>query len=420
MSSSYDPTDDTANTILTGLLPILVVGLFNGFEDDKKKKFSFINIFDDIIIFGSIVVYPVITGAEWYQYFDKFNQIMFWICGIGITIAVICLYIIFLWKHYRNEKNLDGEEIDENEEKSRKEHLSIEIDDRGGINENEEKDETHDGGGINENEEKNRKENSSIEINEENKENEKKNNNNVRTIKVVWKWFWELINNRESLIYIIISILITSSYIGYCSLLTGDFDGVSFDHISNYCIQNFGFNKCKILNISNAVVFWFGAILIIYFSFKLLILRIKSNHFDKILKWLHIFIITVYPAIISGYLISTNSTTTKFAFGICSISFTRLVDHFADGPEKINTVISFYLNFDSTNNKGRIEKLTEEVEKLTKNIKKQMIEIKKEGKRKLSNEKIDLEDLTNEINRQIENMKKLKKVIKEHNTKKNI
>lgn len=35
--SLYDPTDDTIDTILTGLFPVLIIGLFNGFEDKKKK-----------------------------------------------------------------------------------------------------------------------------------------------------------------------------------------------------------------------------------------------------------------------------------------------------------------------------------------------------------------------------------------------
>ncbi|GET49918.1 hypothetical protein GLOIN_2v1778293 [Rhizophagus irregularis DAOM 181602=DAOM 197198] len=33
MSSTYNPTEETINSILTGLLPVLIVGLFNGFED---------------------------------------------------------------------------------------------------------------------------------------------------------------------------------------------------------------------------------------------------------------------------------------------------------------------------------------------------------------------------------------------------
>ncbi|CAG8562709.1 13925_t:CDS:2 [Cetraspora pellucida] len=49
---------------------------------------------------------------------------------------------------------------------------------------------------------------------------------------------------------------------------------------------------------------------------------------------------------IIGYLLSTNSTTTKIVFAICSISFSRLVEHFYDNePKKINTMISIYLNF---------------------------------------------------------------------------
>ena len=43
----YDPTNDTTNIIITGLLPLLLFGLYKGFENDKKQPFSLINIFDD-------------------------------------------------------------------------------------------------------------------------------------------------------------------------------------------------------------------------------------------------------------------------------------------------------------------------------------------------------------------------------------
>ncbi|RIA92342.1 hypothetical protein C1645_820860 [Glomus cerebriforme] len=196
-------------------------------------------------------------------------------------------------------------------------------------------------------------------------------------------------DNKLHLICLLILALTGSSYIGYSVLL---FNKAGYFEISDYFIKNFGFNRCKSLIISNIVVYFFGAITIICFfianvgrfnivkkfkakvigSFKIL-KRFNNNSFIKILRWIHIITLIVYPAIISGYLISTNSTITKVAFGICSISFTRLVEHFGDGPEKINTAISFYLNFDNANNKE-----------------------------------------------QIKNMKKLKKVIEEQTTKKNI
>ncbi|CAG8821460.1 21124_t:CDS:2, partial [Dentiscutata erythropus] len=46
------------------------------------------------------------------------------------------------------------------------------------------------------------------------------------------------------------------------------------------------------------------------------------------------FVLTIYPAVVSGYLLSTNSTTTKIAFLICSLSLSRLIDHFGDNEPK--------------------------------------------------------------------------------------
>ncbi|PKC01140.1 hypothetical protein RhiirA5_417741 [Rhizophagus irregularis] len=154
----------------------------------------------------------------------------------------------------------------------------------------------------------------------------------------------------------------------------------------------------------------------------------------KVLKWLHMISLTVYPAIISGYLFSDNPRTTKIAFGITSISFTRLVNHFGDKPEEINTAVSTYLNSEIlTENSESIEKLTEEVEKLTNNKEteepkneieaeeEQRIEISEQTDltekilRNLKKEIIEIKILKDKITGQLENMKKLKeeKIIKE-------
>ncbi|RGB27471.1 hypothetical protein C1646_769059 [Rhizophagus diaphanus] len=97
MTSTYNPTEETINSILTGLLPVLIVGLFNGFEDSKRKTLSVINIFDDFVIFASIVVYPLITAIEWYQYYSTIvsgylistspitTKIAFGICTLSFT-----------------------------------------------------------------------------------------------------------------------------------------------------------------------------------------------------------------------------------------------------------------------------------------------------------------------------------------------
>ncbi|CAG8713484.1 5275_t:CDS:2, partial [Dentiscutata erythropus] len=51
--------------------------------------------------------------------------------------------------------------------------------------------------------------------------------------------------------------------------------------------------------------------------------------------------------VVSGYLLSTSSLTTKLAFAICSTAVSRIVEHLGDNePEKVETtIISFYLNW---------------------------------------------------------------------------
>ncbi|CAB4431525.1 unnamed protein product [Rhizophagus irregularis] len=175
------------------------------------------------------------------------------------------------------------------------------------------------------------------------------------------------------------------SFAGYYYVIIGDLDidAKDINHISNYCTENFGVNKCNNLKIINrnvyvcSLVFSFLQLFYIIFKVKFLcflcekpendILR-RINRFTSILKHINIIIITVFPAIVSGYLISTNSITTKIAFGICTLSFTRLVNHFNEKPEKVNTLISFYLNGNDYKDKEQIEKLTEDMDELTKKL----------------------------------------------------
>ncbi|CAG8508540.1 4330_t:CDS:2 [Dentiscutata heterogama] len=64
-NNQYNPLNDTVNTVISGLLPGLIVGLFNGFESAKRRGFSSpINVFDDIIIFYSIIIYPLVSGLQ--------------------------------------------------------------------------------------------------------------------------------------------------------------------------------------------------------------------------------------------------------------------------------------------------------------------------------------------------------------------
>ncbi|KAF0555356.1 hypothetical protein F8M41_017447 [Gigaspora margarita] len=74
-SDQYNPLDDTINTVLPGLLPALIVGLFKGFEKAKRKGFSSpINVFDDFIIFYSITIYPLVSGIQCYNHVSQFCE----------------------------------------------------------------------------------------------------------------------------------------------------------------------------------------------------------------------------------------------------------------------------------------------------------------------------------------------------------
>ncbi|UZO17075.1 uncharacterized protein OCT59_008437 [Rhizophagus irregularis] len=287
MSSPYDPADDAINTVLSGLLPALIFGMFRGFESEKKKKISFINIFDDLIIFGSIVAFPMCTGFELYQYFNVKPNIYGILATLITAILGIFSYLLFLFP--RRQIN----------------NLNIKILDR-------------------------------------------------------------LCNPISSTYFFIVS-LVLSLYFGYfnLSLITTD-----------YCIINIGFSKCKTLKIMVSIILLYSIIVLLFHLSSHRVMNRKNTkvllRVLQVLKWLHMISLTVYPAIVSGYLLSDNPRTTKIAFGITSISFTRLANHFGDKPEEINTAISTYLNF-KYNNESQIksiEKLTEEVEKLTSKIKK--------------------------------------------------
>src|SRR6185369_13017455 len=102
-TTTYDPTDDTINTVITGLLPLLLIGLYKGFENEKKKPFSPINIFDDIIIFASIIIFPFITGIQGYSHFSEVNKQSFVMMYILAIVVGLFGYIVFIWIYSINE-----------------------------------------------------------------------------------------------------------------------------------------------------------------------------------------------------------------------------------------------------------------------------------------------------------------------------
>lgn len=205
------------------------------------------------------------------------------------------------------------------------------------------------------------------------------NQNRPKTKKNKDREWIEILNNPDYVICPFIYSLSLSSYFGYSTLPYN-----LFNVFSDYCNKNFGFS-CGFLKFSNIIVLIFGLVTTtVFLIISILIsLKVKTNllrviRVFRFFRWAHMILITVFPAIMSGYLLSTNPRTTKIAFGICIISFTRLVDHFGDKPEEVNTAISVYVNLRSDESQINIENLTEEVENLTSKIKKQMIEVKKQ------------------------------------------
>uniref|UniRef100_U9TQP7 Uncharacterized protein n=1 Tax=Rhizophagus irregularis (strain DAOM 181602 / DAOM 197198 / MUCL 43194) TaxID=747089 RepID=U9TQP7_RHIID len=98
MSSSYNPAEETINSILTGLLPVLIVGLFNGFED----------------------------AIDWYQYYSSYYKKTVIAYYTVIAILGIISYIRFLRVQYINEvkENENNKNVSLDEEET-------EIDERG-------------------------------------------------------------------------------------------------------------------------------------------------------------------------------------------------------------------------------------------------------------------------------------------------
>ncbi|CAG8781243.1 37143_t:CDS:2 [Gigaspora margarita] len=234
-SDQYNPLDDTINTVLPGLLPALIVGLFKGFEKAKRKGFSSpINVFDDFIIFYSITIYPLVSGIQWYSTYTRFGFFLI-IASITTLIRITTLYI----KAFINMR---------------------------------------------------------------------------RDIEYHYK---------KSVIYFSIYLL--------CFISLN-----SYNHVSQFCEDTFHLDNCRFLRTKISSAYGICGML---------------NLFTSIY---HFYIVKQFTAIhnrfkeipfIVGYILSNNTYTTKISFSICSIAFSRLIEHFGEDPEKINTVISYYLNY---------------------------------------------------------------------------
>ncbi|CAB4476386.1 hypothetical protein RhiirA1_452843 [Rhizophagus irregularis] len=402
----YNPAEETINSILTGLLPVLIFGLFNGFEDDKKKTISMINIFDDFVIFASITIYPLITVLEWYQYNNtEFSKIYLIIYYIILAIDGIISYSFFLFIRYKSE-NLHK--------------FSLFIRSKIGLKENENNEQKNEEKKKKIEEERNDETSISMDEENENKDNEGENNEDGNSIQHEEKKIsnQHILNIHKSLLsemLVIFFFMIPTviSMLGYNNFI-GDFEGndslTSLDK-NNYCTKNFGVNKCKSLRITNYIVYYcsigFHFLQLIYIKYytrkRLLKLQKRENKilrwFTSVLKHINIIILIVYPAIVSGYLISTNPITTKIAFGICTISFTRLVNHFNEKPENVNTLISFYLNSDNINNYTDKEQIEKDIEDLTKKLNDKIGDLKelKKGDGRTKDEKEYILNILNNL-----------------------
>ncbi|CAG8490988.1 4509_t:CDS:1 [Dentiscutata heterogama] len=332
-NNQYDPGNDAINTVIIGILPALVIVLFKGFKNEKRNPSSFINGFDDFIIMVSITINPSFSAFQWLSYDNK--------TVINMIFGYISLISFCLRSQHR---------------------------------------------------------------------------------------FFSLLNVKEatyfmiSFVYLLVALMSLVLMFGYSILVIGnDMDSVniiSFNYIGKLCANNFGTDKCQMLNILNYSVnctcFGINFLFFIYyfcsnrkmmkkieemnkkekFGWKTLINLVKKlikflkdtifncfkknknddqrkeefpwkkldylisvmnnktmNRLEGLIFFLNRVIsltLVIYPAILSGYLLSTNVTLTKIFFAICIISLSRLIEHFGDNePEKITTIISYYLNYNS-------------------------------------------------------------------------
>ncbi|CAG8651778.1 734_t:CDS:2 [Dentiscutata erythropus] len=121
--------------------------------------------------------------------------------------------------------------------------------------------------------------------------------------------------------------------------------------------------------------------------------------------------LVIYPAILSGYLISTNVTLTKIFFAICIISLSRLIEHFGDNePEKITTIISYYLNYNSNMHIRKL--LYDQLEDQKKQLEKIVDQVGFKSKEIINSVKNSLENQAKVISERKVEINEIKDVVK--------
>ncbi|CAG8497079.1 20352_t:CDS:2 [Gigaspora margarita] len=145
--------------------------------------------------------------------------------------------------------------------------------------------------------------------------------------------------------------------------------------------------------------------LVVMFGYSILVIGNNGNiGFDSIISFNHI-------AILSGYLLSTNSILTKILFALCIISLSRLIEHFGDNePEKVTTIISYYLNYNSNMHIRKL--LYDQLEDKKKQLEKIVDQVGFKNKEVINGVKNSLENQTKVISQQKFEINNIKDVVK--------
>ncbi|KAF0513394.1 hypothetical protein F8M41_017808 [Gigaspora margarita] len=400
MSSNYqyDPGNDAINTVIIGILPALVVVLFKGFKNEKRNPSSFINGFDDFIILFSITINPSISAFQWassnnratinlitgYISFISFclrsqprlfsllkvkETTYFMISFVNLLVALTSLVVMFGYSILviGNNGNIGFDSIISFN------HIGKICADNFGIDKcqvlsilNYSVNCTCFG------------------INflifiyyfYSNRKMMKK----IEEMKKKEKFGWEfLINHVKKLIK-----FLKGLFINYFKKNKNDaqkkevFPWKKLDYLISV-MNN------KTMNLLEGLIFFF-------------------NHIIS-------FILVIYPAILSGYLLSTNSILTKILFALCIISLSRLIEHFGDNePEKVTTIISYYLNYNSNMHIRKL--LYDQLEDQKNQLEKIVDQVGFKNKEVINGVKNSLENQTKVISQQKFEINNIKDVVK--------
>ncbi|CAG8529687.1 12349_t:CDS:2 [Acaulospora morrowiae] len=289
--TDYDPFSDTISTVTSTFIPLFLVALYNGFENDKKHYLTYINIFDDFIINLSFILPPLIPATKAFKGFSMFGKVF-----MCISFSTFLVSLFF----------------------------------------------------------------------------------QIQTLRIM----------KDVLYLQIVSEDHTNNY----------FTAVYTFHVGKFCVDNYGFNRCKALQILTYMIMLLVT--------PLLFVRFIFNS-----RWIKITIFTIfiiYSAISSGYLLSDTPVITQSIFSISTITLTRIFEHFNDKHENIKTFFSIYLNYNKIF--GEIWNEVENLEEVLENLKKIANRVDAKIKRRVDYVKEALENLVKETKDIVELKNEKKKV----------